>query len=108
VTTAITAEEQMRGWLSAIHAQRDVHRQVLYYDRLVGLFRFFAGWRILPFDEAAADEFQSLRSHHVRIGTMDLKIAVIALTQKATLLSSNLKNFEKVPGLQQVEDWLIS
>ena len=41
VTTAITPEEQMRGWLSAIHGQRDVHRQVAYYERLVGLFRFF-------------------------------------------------------------------
>jgi len=28
VTTAISPEEQMRGWLSAIHAQRDLHRQV--------------------------------------------------------------------------------
>ena len=105
VTTAITAEEQMRGWLSAIHAQREVHRQVMYYDRLVGLFRFFAGWRILPFDQSAADQFQSLRASRVRIGTMDLKIAAIVLTQNATLLSSNLRDFEQVPGLQ-VEDWL--
>jgi hypothetical protein len=34
----------MRGWLSAIHGQRDVRRQVTYYERLVGLFRFFADW----------------------------------------------------------------
>ncbi|MBS0261674.1 MAG: hypothetical protein JSS02_06915 [Planctomycetes bacterium] len=48
VTTAVTPREQMRGWLSAIHRQSDVQRQVPYYDRLVGLFRFFADWRILP------------------------------------------------------------
>lgn len=107
VTTAITPEEQMRGWLSAIHTQREVHRQVLYYDRLVGLLRFFAGWRILPFDQAAADQFQSLRAGRVRIGTMDLKIASIVLVQNATLLSSNLRDFEQVPGLQ-VEDWLVN
>src|SRR5207247_762799 len=95
VTTAITPEEQMRGWLSAIHGQRDVHRQVIYYGRLVGLFRFFASWRILPFDEVDADEFQSLRSQRVRIGTMDLKIASIALVHQATLLSSNLRDFEQ-------------
>ena len=105
VTTAITPEEQMRGWLSAIHAQREVHRQVLYYDRLVGLFRFFAGWRILPFDQAAAVQFQSLRAGRVRIGTMDLKIASIVLVQNATLLSSNLRDFDQVPGLR-VEDWI--
>ena len=105
VTTAITPEEQMRGWLSAIHGQRDVHRQVTYYGRLVGLFRFFVGWRILPFDDLAAGEFQSLRAQKVRIGSMDLKIAAIVLVHDATLLSDNLRDFEQVPGLR-VEDWL--
>ena len=105
VTTAITPEEQMRGWLSAIHGERDVNRQVKYYERLVGLFRFFADWRILPFDDAAAVQFQSLRAQRVRIGTMDLKIASIVLVYDAMLLSSNLQHFEKVPGLR-VEDWL--
>jgi tRNA(fMet)-specific endonuclease VapC len=105
VTTAITAEEQMRGWLSAIHAQRDVQRQVKYYERLVGLFRFFADWRILPFDNLAAAKFRSLRGQRVRIGTMDLKIASIVLVHDAILLSNNLRDFEQVPGLR-VEDWL--
>ena len=105
VTTAITPEEQMRGWLSAIHGQRDIERQVKYYERLVGLFRFFADWRILPFDDSAAGKFNSLRSKRIRIGTMDLKIASIVLVHDATLLSKNLRDFEKVPGLR-VEDWL--
>jgi tRNA(fMet)-specific endonuclease VapC len=105
VTTAITPEEQMRGWLSAIHGQRDVQRQVPYYERLVGLFRFFADWRILPFDDLAADMFRSLRAQSVRIGSMDLKIASIVLVHDATLLSDNLRDFKKVPRLR-VEDWL--
>ncbi|HEV2950097.1 MAG TPA: type II toxin-antitoxin system VapC family toxin [Gemmataceae bacterium] len=105
VTTAITPEEQMRGWLSAIHGQRNVQRQVKYYERLVGLFRFFADWRILLFDDSAAKMFQSLRGQGLRVGTMDLKIAAIALVQDATLLTTNLRDFEKVPGLR-VEDWL--
>jgi tRNA(fMet)-specific endonuclease VapC len=105
VTTAITPEEQMRGWLSAIHAQRDVQRQVQYYERLVGLFRFFADWRILHFDSSAADRFRSLRRQRVRIGTMDLKIASIVLIHDATLLSDNLRDFQKVPDLH-VENWL--
>lgn len=99
VTTAITVEEQMRGWLTAIHGQRDVRRQVVYYERLVGLFRFFANWRVLPFDDAAAEKFLRLRAQRIRIGTMDLKIASIVLVQGATLLSSNVQDFEKVPGL---------
>jgi tRNA(fMet)-specific endonuclease VapC len=105
VTTAITPEEQMRGWLSAIHSQRDVQRQVKYYERLIGLFRFFADWRILPFDDLAANMFKSLRRQRVRVGTMDLKIAAIVLVHDATLLTTNLRDFERVPGLR-VEDWL--
>jgi tRNA(fMet)-specific endonuclease VapC len=100
VTTAITPEEQMRGWRSAIHGQRNVQRQVKYYERLVGLFRFFADWRILLFDDSAAKMFQSLRGQGLRVGTMDLKIAAIALVQDATLLTTNLRDFEKVPGLR--------
>jgi tRNA(fMet)-specific endonuclease VapC len=105
VTTAITPEEQMRGWMNAIHRQSAVRLQVPFYDRLVGLFRFFTDWRILPFDDLSAGQFESLRAQRIRIGTMDLKIASIVLVHAALLLSTNLRDFERVPGLQ-VEDWL--
>ncbi len=54
-TTAISVEEQMRGWLGLIRRYADIHRQVPAYDRLIRLFDFFAQWQILPFDQAAAD-----------------------------------------------------
>jgi tRNA(fMet)-specific endonuclease VapC len=101
----VSLEEQMRGWLAAIHRAPDVRRQVTYYSRLVDLVRFYANWRILPFDDQAAEEFQRLRRERVRIGTMDLKIASIVLVHDATLLSANLRDFGQVPGLR-VEDWI--
>jgi len=105
VTTVVTLEEQMRGWLAAIRRARNVRDQPLYYTRLAGLIKFFSRWQMLPFDEPAADQFDYLRRQKTRIGTMDLKIAAIALLHDATLLSANLRDFEKVPGLK-VEDWL--
>ena len=45
-----------------------------------------------------------LRRSRVRIGSMDLKIAAIAVSRKATLLSRNRADVHQVPGLQ-VEDW---
>ena len=104
-TTAITVEEQNRGWLALINRYTDVHKQIPAYARLIELFRFFANWRIMAFDEAAADEFVHLRKERIRIGTHDLKIASIALVNDATLLSANLRDFEQVPGLR-VENWL--
>lgn len=104
-TTAITIEEQMRGWLGLIRRYTDVQRQVAYYERLVRLLGFFAEWQVLPFDQRAADEFARLQKHGVRISTMDLKIAAIVLVHGGTLLSRNSRDFQRVPGLQ-VEDWL--
>jgi predicted nucleic acid-binding protein len=82
-----------------------VSRQVTYYERLAGLAGFFHRWRMLRFDDAAAQEFKRLRHERIRIGTADLKIAAIALTYQGTLLTSNLRDFDQVPGLR-VEDWL--
>jgi tRNA(fMet)-specific endonuclease VapC len=103
--TVVSVEEQLRGWLAAIHRTRKPHGQILYYTRLIGTVRYYGRWRILPFDEPAADQFQELRAKRVRIGTMDLKIASIALTVDALILSANLRDFERVPQLR-VENWL--
>jgi tRNA(fMet)-specific endonuclease VapC len=103
-TTVITVEEQLRGWLARIHQVADVQRHVAYYDRLLRLLAFFAAWHVLPFDNQAATTFTRLRQQRVRIGTMDLKIAAIALGQNALLVSGNLRDFQQVPGLH-VEDW---
>ncbi|WP_395092089.1 hypothetical protein [Armatimonas sp.] len=37
---------------------------------------------------------------------MDLKIASIALSNQATLLTRNLRDYSKVPGLR-CEDWTL-
>jgi tRNA(fMet)-specific endonuclease VapC len=64
--------------------------------------------QVLLFDQAAADVFADvfdvLRAQKVRIGTMDLRIAAIALTNNLTVLTRNLRDFTQVPGLT-VEDW---
>jgi len=59
----------------------------------------------VPFDEAAAHQFDGLRLQKLRIGSSDLKIAATALVNHALLLSANLSDFKKVPGLR-VENWL--
>ena len=104
-TTVITLEEQMRGWLALIHRLKDVHQQIPAYQHLVALFSFFDRWKILPFDERAADEFTKLREQKVRLGTMDLKIAAVALVNDALLLTANLRDFERIPRLR-IENWL--
>ncbi len=104
-TTVITWEEQLRGWLAEIARCRTFPDQVRAYDRLLKLADFIQDWTVLPFDARAADECQRLRQQRIRIGTQDLKIAAIALVNDALLLSANLRDFQRVPGLQ-VTSWL--
>jgi tRNA(fMet)-specific endonuclease VapC len=61
---------------------------------------------VIEFDQAAAAEFNRLRSCRVRIGTMDLRIAAVALTRGYTVLTSNTRDFSQVPGLT-TEDWTV-
>ena len=59
---------------------------------------------MLPFNDAAGRVFDSLIARRVRVSTMDLRIASIALSNGLTLLTRNTRDFAQVPGLV-TEDW---
>lgn len=44
--------------------------------------------------------------HKIRIGTQDLRIAAIVISQNAILVTRNQRDFSRIPGLQ-FEDWTI-
>lgn len=70
---------------------------------------FLAGIKILPFDAAAAIEYGDIRAALERrgtpIGANDLLIAAHARSLRLTLVTNNIKEFERVDNLQ-VENWL--
>jgi tRNA(fMet)-specific endonuclease VapC len=63
--------------------------------------------KVLPVNAGVAAEFDRLRQQKQlkKIGRADLLIACIALANRATLVTRNLKHFHQVPGLQ-VENWI--
>ena len=101
----VTVEEQVRGWLAEISRHRDLHHQISPYAKLQRQIDLFADWIILPWDAEAADLFVKLRRQGLRSGSLDLKIACIALTHDATVLTRNATDFAQVPGLR-IENWL--
>lgn len=101
----VTVEERMRGWLAVIARENSPLRQVAGYRELARLFDFYQEFEIVPFDDAAAGQSEALRRQKLRLGTMDRKIAAIALVNDALLLSANRTDFQRVPGLR-VENWL--
>jgi len=103
-TTIITFEEQMRGWLSYIASSNAIEHQIDAYRKLHRFLENYRNTAVMDFDEGAAGVFKELKSQKIRIGTMDLKIASIAISHRAILVSRNLRDFEQVPNLR-VEDW---
>ena len=103
--SAITVEESLRGWLAQIRRNTEPRNQIPAYQRLTRQVEVFASWLVLPWDDDAADRFDSLKSLRQQVGTQDLKIACICLAHDATLLTRNLVDFKPVPGLR-VENWL--
>ena len=104
VVTIVSFEEQMRGWLAFIARAESSSQQVRAYAKLRELLDDFTSRPVLDFDKTCSSEFDSLVRAKVRIGTMDLKIAAITISHDALLLSRNLADFRRVPGLR-VEDW---
>ena len=72
------------------------------------LQRFFALLPSLPFDDAAADVYGRMRAdlemRGIPIGPNDLMIAASALSVGLILVTHNVPEFSRVPGLR-IEDW---
>lgn len=100
----ISYEEQMRGWLSYIAKAKNIEQQVEAYKELKRQLTNYCSIPIVEFNEQAAQEFQRLQKLYPRLGTMDLKIASIALVNQAVLLTRNISDFGRITALP-IEDW---
>lgn len=105
-TTVITYEEQTRGWLDRLSRAKTVNEQVNAYQRLQQHTVHYRDINVITFNIAAAQEYEHLRKVYPRLGKMDLRIAAIAFTEKATVLTRNYKDFGQITNLK-TEDWSI-
>ena len=101
-TTAITVGEMVYG----------AHRSARSDELLSQLqTRVWPNITILPFDRAAAEIYGSVRAELERKGVTicepDSRIAAIALAQSLTVVTGNVRHFNRVPGLL-VENWLVA
>ncbi len=104
--TIVSYEEQTRGWLGFIAKTKSLDEQLIAYQYLQRHLQMFCAIPLVAFDQEAATLVRQFQKQRIQLGTMDMKIACIALVQEATLLSRNVKDFQRIPGLQ-VEDWTI-
>jgi tRNA(fMet)-specific endonuclease VapC len=103
VTTAVNAEEQVRGRLAQVSVAKD-GSQLIAYQLFIETLELLSDFQIFPYSKQSYQIYQSLKSQKIRVGTQDLKIASIAMSSSAILLTRNLQDFEKIPGLI-VQNW---
>lgn len=77
-------------------------------ENLDAILDFASQMVVLPFDSRAADAYGRLRAELERrgtpIGPMDYQIAATALVHDVVLVTNNMGEVRRVPGLT-VEDW---
>ncbi len=102
----ISLQEQLLGCHTYLSRARTSTHLVRGYEMLRRAFQDFSAVALIDFDSTAGATFDSLIRLRIRISTMDLRIAAIALSQGLILLTRNARDFSKVPGLI-TEDWTI-
>ena len=104
--TIISFHEQIGGWFAYLNKANSIKGVVKGYLMFQGILKDFNSFQVLGYDDLSAKIFTDMRKSKVRIGTMDLRIASIALMHDFTVLTRNLVDFKKVPNLK-VEDWTV-
>lgn len=102
----VSFHEQILGAHNFINRARTNTDMIRGYTLLLETLQGFATAPVLPFDAGAIALFDELRRQRVRVSTMDLRIAAIAMSHNLMLLTRNVSDFSKVPGLV-TEDWTV-
>lgn len=102
----VSFHEQVLGAHNFINRARTNTNMIRGYTLLLETLQGFATAPILQFDAEAIAVFDELREQRVRVSTMDLRIAAIAISHNLVLLTRNVGDFSKVPALV-TEDWTV-
>ena len=102
--TVITVEEEIAGWYSLLRQARRPEEQARVYERLAEAIPMLARWRILTMTHSAISRDESLKRMNLNVRKMDLRIAAVVLEHGGILVTRNVRDFQRVPGLR-VEDW---
>ena len=104
--SVISLHEQVIGAHSFINRAQTNTDIARGYTLLLETLNSFAKAPVLPFDAKAIAIFDEMRNQKVRVSTMDLRIAAIAISHNLVLLTRNTGDFSKVPSLI-TEDWTV-
>ena len=104
--TIVSWIEVLRGRFDGVLKAVDAAQLLSAQARLRDAEQRLSQLPVIAFDAVAAAEFDRLRADKrlKKIGRADLLIASIALAQRATLVTRNVRHFRPVPGLA-LDNW---
>jgi tRNA(fMet)-specific endonuclease VapC len=106
VVSVITIDESYAGCHSRILRAKNEVAIVDAYAGLAQVASVFGSFSIVPFSLPALVRYKRLGQLKLNVKKNDLRIAAIALEAGATVVTRNLRDFRRVPGLA-CEDWSV-
>jgi tRNA(fMet)-specific endonuclease VapC len=103
--TIISVEEQLSGWYTLRRRVKKRDQLAYVYERFSENVRFLSQLNVISFTEPAIERFESLLAMKLQVKAMDLRIAAIALDRQGTVVTRNLRDFQRIPSLT-VENWV--
>jgi tRNA(fMet)-specific endonuclease VapC len=107
--SVITVQELFNGWVVRINNPAYASNLVWLYTKLWQTTEFTRNIRVLNFDEAADTCYKKLLRDYKQLDKKrlhkDMRIAAIAMSLDATLVTRNYRDFSQVPNLK-IENWV--
>jgi tRNA(fMet)-specific endonuclease VapC len=108
--TIITVQELFNGWVGRLNEPSQVNQQVKLYGKLSRVVTLLKEIQVLDFDENADQIFRQMltNSPPLRKARLqrDMRIAAITISQTATIVTRNYRDFAQVPNLP-ILDWSV-
>jgi tRNA(fMet)-specific endonuclease VapC len=97
--SVVSLHEQVVGAHAFLNMAKNSAGLIRGYALLERLPRDYLAFALLPFDAPSAAAYDQLLARNIRIGAMDLRLAAIAIARQLTVLTRNLRDFGRIPGL---------
>jgi tRNA(fMet)-specific endonuclease VapC len=101
----ISYEEQITGRFAQLRRARTAQETVDAYGWLKKTAELLAPMPLVGFTEVSLVRFEALVALKLNVGSNDLRIAATALEIGAAVVTRNLRDYSRVPGLQ-IETWI--
>jgi tRNA(fMet)-specific endonuclease VapC len=106
LVSLVTVQEMWNGWATAIARAKTPAQLALGQSRLAFTLNELRNWTVVPMSAAAIARYESLKKQKLNVGGNDMRIAAIALETGATVVTRNLSDFTRIPGIV-IEDWSV-